>query len=96
MCCGMKTRKIIAKRYAARLIYPNDYLAYSPGVTLTDKISIKDLKEILLNSMPNSWSKQAYIQVFDCESITFKKAIHMFERMEISESIYKGVVEPYY
>ena len=46
--------------------------------------------------MPTRWSKQAYVQGFDCESIKFKKAVHMFERMKISESIYKGVVEPSY
>ena len=42
--------------------------------------------------MPNSWSRQAYVQGFYCESITFKKAVNLFDRMEISESIYKGVV----
>ena len=45
--------------------------------------------------MPNRWSKQVYIKGFDCEYITLKKAVNMFERMEISESIYKGVEEPY-
>ena len=46
--------------------------------------------------MPNSWSKQAYVQGFDCEYITFKKSVNMFERMEIAKSIYKVVVEPSY
>ena len=46
--------------------------------------------------MPNSWYRQDYVQGFDCESITFKKAVNNFERMEISESIYEGLVEPYY
>ena len=46
--------------------------------------------------MPNSWSRQAYVQGFDCKSITFKKTVYMFERMEIFEPIYKGVVEPSY
>ena len=50
------------------------------------------MNEILLNSMPNSWSNQAYVQVFYCKSITFKKAVNMFELMEIAESIYEGVV----
>ena len=54
------------------------------------------LKEIFWNSTPNSWSKQAYVQGFDCEYITFKKAVIMFECMEIDESIYEGVVEPSY
>ena len=46
--------------------------------------------------MPNSWSKQVYVQGFDWESITFKKAVNMFEQMKIVESIYEGVVEPSY
>ena len=36
------------------------------------------------------------MQGFDCESITSKSTVNMFERMEISESIYEGVVEPSY
>ena len=33
--------------------------------------------------MPNRWSKQAYVQGFDYESISLKKAVNMFEHMEI-------------
>ena len=58
------------------------------GDTLTDKISITKLNEILVNSVPNIWYKRAYLQGFYCESITFKKSVNMFERMEIAESIY--------
>ena len=43
--------------------------------------------------MPDRWSNQAYVKGFDCESITLKKAVNMIEPMEISESIYEGVVE---
>ena len=46
--------------------------------------------------MNNVWSRQAYVQVFDCEYIAFKKAVNIFEHMEIAKSIYKGVVEPSY
>ena len=53
-----------------------------------------ELNEILLNNMPNSWSKKWYVQGFDCESITFKKSGNTFECMEIAESIHKSVVEP--
>ena len=48
------------------------------------------------NSVSNSWSKQIYAQGFDCENITFKTDVNMFDRMEISEYIYEGVVEPLY
>ena len=60
------------------------------------KIGDTELNKILLNSIPNGWIMQAYVQVFDCESISFIKAVNMFELMEISESIYEGVVTPYY
>ena len=46
--------------------------------------------------MPNSWSKQAYVQGFYCKSISFLKAVKIFERMEIAEIIYEGVVTPFY
>ena len=44
--------------------------------------------------MPNRWYKQAYVQGFGCESITFKKSVNMFDHMEIAESIYKGWILP--
>ena len=61
---------------------------------MADKIGVTELNEIILNSMPNSRSKQAYVQGFDCESISLKKSVNMFERMKILESIYEGVVTP--
>ena len=42
--------------------------------------------------MKNGCSKNAYVQVFNCETITLK-SINMFERIEIAETIYEGVVE---
>ena len=39
---------------------------------------------------------QAYVQGFDCEFISFKKVVNMFDGMEIIESIYEGVVTPCY
>ena len=53
-------------RYAARLIGLNEYVASLPGVNLAHKLDITELNEILLNSTPNIWSKQAYVQVFGC------------------------------
>ena len=54
-----------------------------------------ELNENVLNSTPNVWIKQAYVQIFDCKSITFKKDVNMLEHMEIAESTYEGVVEYY-
>ena len=65
-------------------------------MALTDKIRVTKLNEILLNSIPNIWSKQAYVKGFGFESITFKKAVNIFERMEINESIYECLVENSY
>ena len=42
--------------------------------------------------MTNSWYKQAYVKGFDCDYITLKKAVNIFQRMEIAESICEGVV----
>ena len=53
-----------------------------------------ELDKMLLNNMPNRWIKQAYVQVFEFEYITFKAAVvNMFECMEISYYIYLGVPE---
>ena len=59
-------------RYAARLIGLNEYLSSFLGATTTDKFGVTELDEIILNSTPNSWSNQAYVKGFDCESILFK------------------------
>ena len=82
-----KPRGLKVRNYAARLIDLNEYLASFPGAKMTDKIGVTELNEGFLDSMPNSWSKQAYVQVFDCKYITFKKNVNMFGFMDISESI---------
>ena len=46
--------------------------------------------------MTNSWSNQACVQGFGCGYILFKKAVNIFEIMDIFESIYKGLEEPSY
>ena len=80
--CSLKVRC-----YAARLIDLNEHLASFSGYTLSDKFDVTELNDIIVNSMTNIWSKQAYVQAFDCESISLKKAVNMFEQMEIAESI---------
>ena len=56
----------------ACLIELNEYLPSFPESTPTHKIGMTELNEILLNSMPNSWSKQAYVQGFDWKYIPLK------------------------
>ena len=46
--------------------------------------------------MPNIWSKKAYVQGFYCGYISFFKAVNIFERMDIAESIYEVLLEPSY
>ena len=53
------------RRHAVCLIDLNDYLASFPKATLTDKIGVTEVNEIILNSMPSICSRQAYIQGFD-------------------------------
>ena len=74
-----KTRGLKVRRYAAPLIDLHDYLAFFHGDTLSNKIDVTEFNEIILNIIPNSWYKQAYVQGFGCESILFKKSINMFE-----------------
>ena len=74
------------------LVELNKYLDVFPGENISDKIHVVELNLKNLNIVPNSWIKQAYVEVFYCESITFKADVKMFERMEIAESIYDVVV----
>ena len=49
-----------------------------------------------MNSIPNECSKHVYFWGFDCETITLKQAMNIFELMEIDKNIYKRIVEPSY
>ena len=91
-----KLRSLKVRIYAACLIYLNEYLASFPGTTMYEKMGVTELNEILSNSMPNSWSKKAYVQSFDWKNISLKKFVNMFDQMEIYESIYEGVVKSSY
>ena len=71
-----KPHGIKLRCYVDRLIDLSEYLRSFPGSTATHKIGMTELNEILLNSMPNSWSKQAYVQGFDWKSFTFKNILN--------------------
>ena len=51
--------------YVDHLICHNEYLPSLFGSTPTHQIGMTELNEIVFNSMPNSWRKQAYVQGFD-------------------------------
>ena len=93
---SLSKKKRAIRRYAARLIDLNEYLASFTVATMDDKIGVTKLNEILLNIMPKSCSKKSYVQVFYCEILSFKKSLNMFDHMEISDSIYENVVTPSY
>ena len=94
--CMKKPRSLKLRRYTARLICLNEYLASFPGTAMAQKMGVTELNEIILNSISNIWSKQAYVQGFDFETISLKRVVNMFEHKEISESIYEGVLTTSY
>ena len=55
----------------------------------------KEINNLFLDSMPDIWIRQACVQGFYYETSTLK-SVNMFERMEIAEYIYEGVVENSY
>ena len=67
--------------YVARLVDLKEHLDVFPGAKISENIYAAELDEHLLNSMPNSLSKQAYLQGFYFESITLKAAVNMFKLM---------------
>ena len=66
----------------------NEYWSAFPGEKERDKIGEMELNGIVLKSMPNGRSKKADVPVFYCEYIT-KKAVNIFDIMEIAEDIMK-------
>ena len=80
----MKPSVLKVRRYTPCLIGLNEYLAVYPGAKSSDKICATYENLILLKSMPNKWSNHSYVQRFDYESITFKEAVNISERMEIA------------
>ena len=73
ICHGMRNiHKSRLGCYAPSKVELNGYLTVLPGGKENDKIGETEVNKIPLNSMPNRWIKQAYIQVFYCETITFK------------------------
>ena len=94
--CMKKPHSLKLRQYDVCLFDLNEYLDSFPGATMSDNMGVTELITILLKIMTNVWSKQAYVQVFDYENIPFKKSVDIFENMEISESIYEGVVPPSY
>ena len=67
-----KPRGLKVRRYADHIIDLNKYLSVLPGAKEGDTFCETEINENLLNIMTNSWISQAYVQEFDCETISFK------------------------
>ena len=96
MSCGIrKPRELKARLYVAHIIEINEYLSIFSGEKASIKTFETELNEIILKSIPNGGSRQAYVQGFDCVYITLKY-VNIFERMKSARYIYEVVVEPSY
>ena len=60
-----KPLKILFKHFCARHKELNNYLPLFPGSSASKKMPPEELNEILLHAVPNSWAKQASLQVWD-------------------------------
>ena len=79
MRCGIRKQcRLKVRRYKASLINLDEYLALLLGEKRPHKIGVTELNGIIINSMPNSWIKQVYVQGYDCESVTVSKSVNMF------------------
>ena len=65
------------RRYAACMIDINNYLAVFPGAKASNKICETVFNGIILNSRPNRWIRQEYVQGFYFESINLKICKHV-------------------
>ena len=64
-----KPRELKLRCYIDRMIDINEYLSAFTLAKESNKIVDMEQNKIILNSMPNVWSKQAYVQGFHCETI---------------------------
>ena len=73
MCRGMKNpRGFKVRFYAACIIDLNKYFSVLPGAKESDECFETEFNDIVLNSMPNIWTRQAYVQGFYFETNTLK------------------------
>ena len=63
-----------------------------PGSKASNKIREMELTKVLLYSMTNVQSRQAYVHGFDIKGVTFKKTINKFDILEIYGNIYEGIL----
>ena len=95
--CGMsKPRGLKNRRYADCLIDLNEYLDFIFGLSLSETIGVTELNENCLTVCLVFGASKGMCRVSTASLLLFKKSVNMFERMDISESVYEGAVEPSY
>ena len=80
-----KPRDLLFKRFTERKIELDNYLPLFPGSRTSKKIPPKELNNILLHTVPNGWTKQAYLQGWDFKGKTYKETCETVKRMYIVE-----------
>ena len=79
------------KRFDARLTEMNNYIPLSPGLDASKKMTPEDLNKIILHVFRNAWVKQSYLQGWGFEIKICRETFSVFQRIEISKTLYKGV-----
>ena len=78
------------KSFAARLTKSKNFLSILPGSEAYNKMEMEDINEILLHTVSNVWYNQSYLQGWYFELKTYRETCAMFERMGVTEKVYKG------
>ena len=63
---GLKVR-----HYTAHMIKLNQYLSVLTGEKAIDTICEMECNDILLNRMPNIWTRKEYMKWFDCDGVHY-------------------------
>ena len=77
-----------------RLILENIWVF--PWSKASNKIGDTELDENISHSTTDGWIRLEYVQGFYFEVVTFKQSIKMFEKIEIADNIFEGILDPYY
>ena len=85
--CNVKTKACDAPQDDKSTTFKGKPLCWSSDLAVFSRAKVSDKSykmevcETLLKQIPNSWSNQAYVQGFDCEYITLKTDVNVFELM---------------
>ena len=63
-------RKLKVRCYTARMFNINKYVSVLPQGKIIEKVCRIEFNEVMLNSIPNLWSKKDYVQGFNWETMS--------------------------